>query len=140
VKVKELSSGLEVWSRFLSTPGSRAVLLLNRTYFPAPMAVDWVDIGLKGDAASVRDVWAGKDMGQLKGPFVATVPAQAGLLLIVHGQEGDFAHYTPGLALSAEEKAITDPQTLFAGVSQVSSPFAQGEDRFHEHHNQYQSC
>jgi hypothetical protein len=125
VKVKELSSGLEVWSKFLSAPGSRAVLLLNRTYFPAPMTIDWTDLGLKGDASSVRDVWAGKDMGQLKGPFAATVPAQAGLLLIVHGQEGDFAHYTPGSSLSADEKAITDPQTVFAGVSQVSSPFAQ---------------
>ncbi|AXC16190.1 Alpha-galactosidase precursor (plasmid) [Acidisarcina polymorpha] len=125
VKVKEISSGLEVWSKFQQTPGLRAVLLLNRTYFPAPMSVDWADLGLEADSASVRDVWAGKDMGQLKGPFAATVPAQAGLLLIVRGSEGEFAHYKPDADISAGEKAITDPQTVFAGVSQVSSPFAQ---------------
>jgi hypothetical protein len=125
VKVKELSSGLEVWSKFLSEPGARAVLLLNRTYFPAPMAISWKDLGLNGDSASVRDVWAAKDMGQRKGPFAATVPAQGGILLIVRGTEGDFAHYTPSSPSSDGQEAITDPQTVFAGVSEVSSPFAQ---------------
>ncbi len=127
VKAKELSAGLEIWSKFLSEPGSRAVLLLNRTYFPAPMSLDWADLGLKGNSSSIRDVWAGKDLGPVKGPFAATVPAQAGLLLIVRGSEGDFAHYNPASAssLTAEQKATAGPETVFAHVSQVSSPFAQ---------------
>jgi hypothetical protein len=125
IKVKELSPGLEIWSKFLSTPGSRAVLLLNRTYFPAPFSLDWADLGLKGSTANVRDVWANKDSGADKDSFKATVPAQDAVLLIVRGAEGSFAHYSPISAASDEEKAITAPQTVFGDVSQVSSPFAQ---------------
>jgi hypothetical protein len=125
IKVKELSPGLEIWSKFLSTPGSRAVLLLNRSYFPAPMSVDWTDLGLKGGSANVRDVWADKDSGENKDSFKATVPAQDALLLLVRGSEGRFAHYLPVSAASDEEKAITSPQTVFGNVSQVSSQFAQ---------------
>jgi hypothetical protein len=80
---------------------------------------------LSGDSGALRDVWAGKDLGTVKGPFTATVPAQDGLLLIVRGNEGDFEHYTPDAAQSGEEKAISDPQTVFAHLAQVSSPFAQ---------------
>jgi hypothetical protein len=125
VKVKELSSGLEIWSKFLSASGSRAVLLLNRTYFPAPMTFNWSDLGLSGESSAVRDVWANKNLGTIKGEFKATVPAQDGLLLIVQGDEGKFVHYLPSAPRNKEEKAITDPQTVFANVAQVSSPFAQ---------------
>ncbi len=127
VKVKELSSGLEVWSKFLSEPGSRAVLLLNRSYFPAPMSLDWKDLGLQGDSAAVRDVWANKDMGQIKGTFQATVPAQGGVLLIVRGSEGTPTQYNPASAslVSDEQKATTDPQIVFDHLPQASSPFAQ---------------
>ena len=125
VKVKEISAGLEVWSKFLAEPGARSVLLLNRTYFPAPMSFQWEDLGLKGNSAQVRNVWAGRDLGATKGPFAATVPAQGGVLLIVRGTEGDFAHYTPASTLSDNQKAITDPQTVFAHIAQISSEFAQ---------------
>lgn len=123
VKVKEISFGLEVWSKFLSGPGSRAVLLLNRTYFPAPMSLQWSDLGLKGQSAVVRNVWGVKDMGSITGPLEATVPAQGGLLLIVHGTEGEFAHYTP--ASADLRKGITDPQTVFAALAPGHSEFAQ---------------
>src|ERR1700761_566296 len=113
VKVKELSPGLEIWSKFLATPGSRAVLLLNRTYFPAPMSVDWKDLGLKDDPAKARNIWANQDLPANSNQFQATVAAQDGLLLIVHGTEGDFAHYSPLSPASDEEKAITSPQTVF---------------------------
>jgi hypothetical protein len=121
IKVKELSHGLEIWSKFLSTPGSRAVLLMNRSYFPAPISVDWTDLGLKDGAAEVRDVWANKSFGADKGSFEATVPAQDAILLIIRGTEGNFAHYSA----SDGEKAIASHQTVFGHVSQVSSPFAQ---------------
>jgi hypothetical protein len=125
IKVKELSHGLEIWSKFLSTPGSRAVLLLNRTYFPAPLSVDWTDLGLSDGAANVREVWANKDIPADKDPFKATVPAQDGILLIVRGSEANFAHYSPISAEVDGEKAITSPQTVFGHVAHVSLPFAQ---------------
>jgi hypothetical protein len=125
IKVKELSPGFEIWSKFLSTSGSRAVLLLNRTYFPAPMSVDWTDLGLKSGSANVRDVWADKDLAAEGNSFKATVPAQDAILLIVRGREGAFAHYSPALAASDEDKAGTTPQVVFGHVSQVPSPFAQ---------------
>ncbi len=125
VKVKEISPGLEVWSKFLATPGTRAVLLLNRSYFPAPMAVDAVELGLTGPTISLRDVWAGKDLGKVQGAFHATVPAQDGLLLLVRGDEGSFHEYSPSAAGSGGEGAITDPQTEFAGVPQTPASFAQ---------------
>ena len=124
-KVKELSFGLEVWSKFLSRPGSRAVLLLNRTYFPAPMTVNWTDLGLKGHSVEARDVWAHKDLGTIEDAFTATVPAQGGLLLVIRGDEGTFTHHRPSSPSDAEEKAITDPQTVFTHLPQVLTPFAQ---------------
>jgi hypothetical protein len=125
VKVKEISFGLEIWSKFLATPGGRAVLLLNRTYFPAPMTLNFADLGFSEDSATVRDVWAGKDLGTVKGQFTATVPAQDGLLLLVHGSEGSFAQYAPNVAQTAEQKMIRDPQTVFDHVAPVTAPFAQ---------------
>jgi Alpha galactosidase A/Alpha galactosidase C-terminal beta sandwich domain len=125
VKVKEISSGLEVWSKFLATPGSRAVLLLNRTYFPAPMSLNFADLGLSGESATLRDVWADKDLGTITGQLKATVPAQDGLLLVVHGSEGAFESYKPTPAETAEERKIRDPQTVLSRVGPGSSTFAQ---------------
>ncbi|MGB8260276.1 MAG: alpha-galactosidase [Terracidiphilus sp.] len=124
-KAKEISSGLEVWSKFLAQPGARAVVLLNRTYFPAPMSVKWADLGLAGDSATVRDVFAGKDLGALPSEFKTTIPAQDGVLLLVRGTEGSFRHYTPAAPKTAEEQAIRDPETRFAQVAASSAPWAQ---------------
>lgn len=124
-KVKELSFGLEVWSKFLSAPGTRAVLLLNRTYFPAPMSVDWADLGLSGATASVREVWSGKEWGTVQGPFQATIPAQDGLLLIVRGQETGFSPYAPASTGNGEQTAHNGAETVFAHLAQVPSPFTQ---------------
>jgi hypothetical protein len=121
VKVKENGPGLEIWSKFLSNSGARAVLLFNRTYFPAPMSVAWADLGLSGDVASVHEIWAAKDIGAMKGQFNATVPPQDAVLLLVRGTEGEFTHYQP----ARDEKIFSASQTLFAQVSAVSSPWAQ---------------
>jgi Alpha galactosidase A/Alpha galactosidase C-terminal beta sandwich domain len=125
IKVKELSHGLEIWSKFLATPGSRAVLLLNRTYFPAPLSVEWSELGLKAGSASVREVWANKDLGADKDSFQATVPAQDAVLLMVHGSEGPSASYLPLSAKSDSEKGGASSETVFSHVTHVSSPFAQ---------------
>src|SRR5208337_3478822 len=74
VQVASYGDGLEVWSKALSTPGESAVLLLNRTGDPAAIAVHWSDLGI-GDSspATVRDIWARKDLGSFNSSYSATV-------------------------------------------------------------------
>jgi hypothetical protein len=129
-KVKEISFGLEVWSKFLSEPGSRAVLLLNRTYFPAPMSVNLEDLGLIGGKADVHDVWAHKDSAFANGSFSATVPAQGGLLLLIRGKEGNFKIYQPSSAASVDQAKVKDAQTIFAHVAHSASLYSQVEITF----------
>ena len=63
----------EVWSKQLRD-GSRAVLLLNRGGSEAEITVPWETIGYPGDiSASVRDLWAHKDLGKFTGKFGAKV-------------------------------------------------------------------
>jgi len=121
IKVKEPSPGIQVWSKFLSAPGSRAVLLLNRTKAPAPISVEWPDLGLSSGSASVRDVWTGKYLGTINGPFQAVVPAQDGLLVIVKGHEGKFDRYTS----AKNDKTELADTTVFDHLAAGSSPFAQ---------------
>jgi alpha-galactosidase len=64
---------LEVWSKQLKD-GSRAALLLNRGGSEAEITVPWETIGYPGDvSASVRDLWAHKDLGKFTGKFGAKV-------------------------------------------------------------------
>ena len=124
IKVAEISEGLEVWSKPLATPGARAVLLLNRTYFPAPMKVTWKELGLEGDSAAVRDVWTGKDLKQVKAAYQTTVPAQDGALLVVNGTEEPFHHYAPAPGQKGTERADQDSEIQFAQVEAGSLPWA----------------
>jgi hypothetical protein len=125
IKVSEAEHGLEVWSKFLSNPGERAVVLLNRTHFPAPLSVKWADLGLSGDTASVREVWTGKDLGNLNESYEATVPAEDGILLIVKGTEGALTHYEPAAGESQEEEVFRQSETRFTGVSAHQGEWAQ---------------
>jgi hypothetical protein len=125
IKVAELGPGLEIWSKFLSEPGGRAVLLLNRTYFPAPMSVKWTDLGLAEDTATVREVWTAKDLGRLKDRYEDTIPTQDGVLLIVKGAEGSFSHYEPVRKQTQQEPAIHNAETQFTGVSAREGEWAQ---------------
>jgi hypothetical protein len=87
--------GLEVWSKPMAANGQRAVLFLNRTSFPAPVSVRWSDLGLLDSPATVRDVWAARDLGSLASGYSATVPAGDLVLLLVHGAEAPEKTYTP---------------------------------------------
>jgi alpha-galactosidase len=72
---------LEVWSTQLAD-GGRAVALLNRGSSQASMAVNWTDLGFPEHLpATVRDLWAKKDLGQLAGKFSATVPSHGVVML-----------------------------------------------------------
>jgi alpha-galactosidase len=63
---------LEVWAGPLSG-GSQAVLLLNRADSGSePITVKWTDIGFPAEkAATIRDLWAHKDLGSFTGSFTS---------------------------------------------------------------------
>ncbi|WP_348263280.1 alpha-galactosidase [Telmatobacter sp. DSM 110680] len=95
IKVATYGYGLEVWSKALSTPGERAVLLLNRTGDPAAITVHWGDFGLNDSSAvSVRDLWARKDLGSFDSSYSVAVQANDAAMLIVKGSEGKLNSYT----------------------------------------------
>jgi hypothetical protein len=95
-KVAEAGPGLEVWAKPLAKPGERAVLLLNRTAAATPISVRFGDLGLiDSSAATVEDLWAGKDLGALTASYSATVPAGDAVLLLVRGREGKPTTYRP---------------------------------------------
>jgi alpha-galactosidase len=63
----------EVWMKPLAD-GSRAVILFNRGTEEGVLSVKWEDVGLfPGGSATVRDLWAKKDLGAFTGKFEAKV-------------------------------------------------------------------
>jgi alpha-galactosidase len=76
----------EVWSKQLAD-GGRAVVLFNRGPNAANISVSWTDIGYPQHlSASVRDLWAGKDMGKLSGTFSAEVPSHGVVMVTIKPQ------------------------------------------------------
>jgi alpha-galactosidase len=66
---------LDVWARQLAD-GSRAVALLNRGTAESKMSVNWNELGYPNNlSATVRDLWAKKDLGRQTGSFTANVPS-----------------------------------------------------------------
>ena len=64
---------LEIWAKEMQD-GSRAVVLLNRGESSQEISVSWEQIGYTGHlTATVRDLWAHKDLGKFTGKFSATV-------------------------------------------------------------------
>lgn len=71
----------EIWARDLAD-GSRAVALLNRGTAPAEIAIDWASIGYPASlAATIRDVWARKDLGRRTGSYAASVRPHAAAIV-----------------------------------------------------------
>jgi alpha-galactosidase len=74
---------LEVWARQLAD-GSRAVALLNRGATETKISVSWSDIGYPDYLpASVRDLWARKDLGKSTGSFSASVVSHGVVLVTI---------------------------------------------------------
>jgi alpha-galactosidase len=66
---------LEVWAKQLAD-GGRAVVLFNRGTAASEMSVTWNDLGYPDYLqASVRDLWARKDLVKSTGSFSASVPS-----------------------------------------------------------------
>lgn len=79
-KVRD-DGAVEVWSRELAD-GSRAVALLNRDTTAAVVTVTWPEIGYTaGLEARVRDLWAHRDLGRMRGRYTVTVPGHAAALV-----------------------------------------------------------
>jgi hypothetical protein len=88
IKVEEPQSGVQVWTKPLSSAGTHAVLLLNRTSAATSISAHWSAIGLDPELpATVRDAWAGQDVGAYKSEYAVTVGASDAILLIVHGTD-----------------------------------------------------
>ena len=74
---------LEVWSKQLQD-GSRAVLLLNRGASEEMISATWEQIGYPEHlGASVRDLWAHKDLGKFTGKFSAPVESHGVVVVSV---------------------------------------------------------
>jgi alpha-galactosidase len=73
----------EVWMKQLKD-GSRAVILFNRGKEETEVSVAWTELGYPEHlSASVRDLWAGKDLGKATGKFSAKVASHEALVVKV---------------------------------------------------------
>lgn len=94
VKVAEDTTGLQVYGKVLAGTGNRAVVLLNRTSAAKDITVRWSDLGLTGASASVRDLWAQKNLGSYATSYTTSVPAGGSVMLKVTGTEAASSSYS----------------------------------------------
>ena len=74
---------LEVWSKQLAD-GGRAVALVNRGASPAKISAAWSDIGYPATvSATVRDLWAHKDVQKQTASYSAEVPSHGVVMVTV---------------------------------------------------------
>jgi alpha-galactosidase len=72
---------IEVWAKPLAD-GSKAVGVFNRQPSALTTTVDFKTMGFSG-AVKAKDLWMGKDLGTIKGPYTVTVPGHGVLLMRV---------------------------------------------------------
>ena len=72
---------IDVWIKPLAD-GSKAVGIFNKGEPQGPVTVQFRDLGLL-KSATVRDIWAGKDLGRMESSFTAAVPTHGVVLLRV---------------------------------------------------------
>jgi len=75
-------TNLQVWSKQLSGTNARAVAFFNRSGSAASMAVQWTQIGLPAGAATVRDLYAQKDLGPFTDSYTATSVPSHGIVML----------------------------------------------------------
>jgi alpha-galactosidase len=80
---KDTDANTEVWSKRMQD-GSRAVVLLNRGTGDREISVSWEDLGYPAHlSAQVRDLWQGRDLGERKEKFSATVAPHSVVMVTV---------------------------------------------------------
>ncbi len=71
----------EVWAKQMKD-GGRAVVLFNRGASDVDISVSWEDLGYPAHlSATVRDLWAKKDLGKSTATFTAKVPSHGVAML-----------------------------------------------------------
>lgn len=73
------SNATEVWMKPLKG-GAVAIGLFNRGGKDGPVTLRFADAGLHGPAKA-RDLWAARDLGDLRGSYTATVPRHGVVML-----------------------------------------------------------
>jgi alpha-galactosidase len=74
----------QVWVKKLSGVNTVAVLLLNRSTSTVSITAQWSDLGIPAGAATVRDLWAKKDLGSFTGSYTAaSVPGHGSVMIKV---------------------------------------------------------
>jgi alpha-galactosidase len=76
------SGSHQVWSKQMSGTNVRAVALFNRSGSTASMTVKWTDIGLPAGSATVRDLYAQKDLGSSTDSYTATSVPSHGIVML----------------------------------------------------------
>jgi hypothetical protein len=105
VKVAEPAKGLEVWAKPLSQPGSRAVLLLNRTATPQEITAGWRELGLAEETqANITNLWTG-DQQAGSGSYAVQVPAGDAVLVVVRGTDLPPTPYKPDKPAAGSAKS-----------------------------------
>jgi alpha-galactosidase len=85
--------GASSWQDRAYARSLRAVLLLNRRSTSAEMSVHWNELGLDPSTqATVKDVWAGRELGSFS-VYSAAVPAGDAMLLLVRGTDAKETNY-----------------------------------------------
>jgi alpha-galactosidase len=75
-------ANLQVWSKTLSAPNTRAVALFNRSGAAASITVQWSALGLPAGNATVRDLWNHSDLGMFNGSYTATSVPSHGVVML----------------------------------------------------------
>jgi hypothetical protein len=121
VKVAEPARGLEVWAKPLSQPGSRAVLLLNRTATAQQITARWKELGLAEEAqAKITNLWTG-DQQTGSGSYAVQVPPGDAVLLVVKGTETQSTRYQPDRATAHSAQAPLSCRDCDLTFSNVAS-------------------
>jgi len=76
------ASNLQVWSKQLAGSNARAVALFNRSGAAASISVTWSQIGLPAGAATVRDLYAQKDLGSSTDSYTASSVPSHGVVML----------------------------------------------------------
>ena len=76
------SGSNQVWSKQLSGTNARAVALFNRSGSAASMTVTWSQIGLPAGSATVRDLYAQKDLGPATDSYTASSVPSHGIVML----------------------------------------------------------
>ena len=83
-RVATPGSNLEVWSKQMSGTNVYAVALFNRSGSAASITVKWTDISssMPAGAATVRDLYAQKDLGSSTDSYTATSVPSHGIVML----------------------------------------------------------